>query len=107
MTPQQAVRFAGDGGSPRPVVRPLVRSGRPGRLTARETQVAAMVADGMTNREIAVTLVIAQRTAETHVENILAKLGFTSRAQIAAWTVGHLDPTDSEAPAATAHPDPG
>jgi non-specific serine/threonine protein kinase len=39
----------------------------------------------MTNREIADQLVIAQRTAEGHVEHILSKLGFTSRAQIAAW----------------------
>ncbi len=39
----------------------------------------------MTNREIAETLVISQRTAEGHVERVLAKLGFGSRAQIAAW----------------------
>jgi predicted ATPase/DNA-binding CsgD family transcriptional regulator len=62
-------------------------SAAPGRpvLTRRESEVAAMVARGRTNKEIAAELVIAQRTAETHVENILAKLGFTSRAQIAAW----------------------
>jgi len=56
------------------------------QLTRREQQVANLVADGMTNREIAATLVIAPRTAEGHVERILAKLGFTSRAQIAAWS---------------------
>jgi predicted ATPase/DNA-binding CsgD family transcriptional regulator len=54
-------------------------------LTKREREVAAMVARGMTNREIAASLVIAQRTAEGHVEHILTKLGFTSRTQIAAW----------------------
>lgn len=43
------------------------------------------MAAGLTNKEIASRLVIAQRTAETHVEHILAKLGFTSRAQIATW----------------------
>ncbi|GAB2964657.1 LuxR C-terminal-related transcriptional regulator [Amycolatopsis acidiphila] len=54
-------------------------------LTPREEEVAALVRRGLTNKEIAGTLVIAQRTAETHVEHILTKLGFTSRAQIASW----------------------
>lgn len=54
-------------------------------LTRREREVAAMVARGMTNKEIADSLVIAQRTAEGHVERILSKLGFTSRTQIAVW----------------------
>jgi DNA-binding CsgD family transcriptional regulator len=53
-------------------------------LTKREQQIAELVADGMSNKEIAASLVISQRTAETHVEHILTKLGFTSRAQIAA-----------------------
>jgi len=43
----------------------------------------------MNNKEIASLLVISRRTAETHVEHILAKLGFTNRAQIAAWVAGH------------------
>jgi DNA-binding CsgD family transcriptional regulator len=47
--------------------------------------VARLVAGGRSNKEIAAELVIAQRTAENHVEHILAKLGFTSRAQLAAW----------------------
>ncbi|MFF2107130.1 protein kinase domain-containing protein [Rhodococcus koreensis] len=54
-------------------------------LTKRERQVADLVAQGMTNKEIATQLVISQRTAQGHVEHVLAKLGFTSRAQIAAW----------------------
>ncbi|GAA4426618.1 LuxR family transcriptional regulator [Actinokineospora soli] len=54
-------------------------------LTAREMQIAELVAQGMTNREIATQLVIAPRTADTHVEHIRAKLGFTNRTQIAAW----------------------
>jgi non-specific serine/threonine protein kinase len=57
-------------------------------LTRRENQIAELVAEGLTNREIANRLVIAQRTAETHVEHILTKLSFTSRAQIAAWVAG-------------------
>lgn len=54
-------------------------------LTKRELEVAALVEDGLSNREIAQRLIIAKRTADGHVERILAKLGFTSRAQIAAW----------------------
>jgi non-specific serine/threonine protein kinase len=54
-------------------------------LTKREREVAAMVGQGMSNKEIAARLVIAQRTVEGHVEHILSKLGFSSRTQIAAW----------------------
>ena len=54
-------------------------------LTRREREIAELVAQGLSNREIASRLVIAQRTAEGHVEHILVKLGFSSRAQIAAW----------------------
>jgi predicted ATPase/DNA-binding CsgD family transcriptional regulator len=54
-------------------------------LTRRQREIAELVADGLSNREIAARLVISQRTAETHVENILTKLGFNSRAQIASW----------------------
>lgn len=54
-------------------------------LTQRQGEVAALVARGLSNREIADSLVISQRTAETHVEHILTKLGFHSRVQIAAW----------------------
>jgi non-specific serine/threonine protein kinase len=58
-----------------------------GPLTAREREIAALVADGLSNRAIAARLVISQRTVDGHVERILAKLGFTSRAQVAAWAV--------------------
>ncbi|AWS41606.1 LuxR C-terminal-related transcriptional regulator [Streptosporangium sp. 'caverna'] len=61
------------------------RSGRPSLLTPREMEIAQLVAQGMSNKEIAASLVIAQRTAEGHVEHILSKFGFTSRAQIAVW----------------------
>ncbi|SDH50624.1 non-specific serine/threonine protein kinase [Actinokineospora alba] len=56
-------------------------------LTQREAEIAELVAEGMTNADIAAKLVIARRTADTHVGNILTKLGFSSRAQIAAWAV--------------------
>lgn len=67
-------------------------SGRPGRpaaraggLTDREAQIAALVADGLTNRQIADSLVLSVRTVETHVDRILTKLGFHGRARIASW----------------------
>jgi predicted ATPase/DNA-binding NarL/FixJ family response regulator len=66
-----------------PAKPPAVSDGLP--LTARELQVARLVAAGRSNKEIAAELVISQRTAENHVEHILTKLGFTSRAQVAAW----------------------
>ena len=56
-----------------------------GGLSAREVEVAALVADGLSNREIAARLVISERTAGNHVAHILGKLGFTSRGQIAGW----------------------
>ena len=58
-----------------------------GGLTDREREVAALVAQGKTSREIADLLVVSERTAEGHVSNILGKLGFSSRAQIAVWVV--------------------
>jgi len=57
----------------------------PNPLTRRQRQVARLIHKGLSNKEIAETLVISPRTAETHVENILTTLGFTSRAQIARW----------------------
>ncbi len=55
-------------------------------LTAREFEVARLIAEGLTNGEIAEQLDIAPKTASSHVEHILAKLGVTRRAEIAAWT---------------------
>ena len=55
-------------------------------LTTREFEVAKLIADGLTNAEIAAELTISPKTASAHVEHILAKLGGTRRAEIAAWT---------------------
>jgi DNA-binding NarL/FixJ family response regulator len=60
---------------------------RYGGLTARERQVAALVAEGLSNRAIADRLVVGERTVESYVSSILNKLGYTRRAQIAAWSV--------------------
>ncbi len=56
-----------------------------GGLTRREREIAALLAEGLTNKEIASRLVISQRTVETHVDHVLGKLGITSRAQVASW----------------------
>jgi len=77
---------------------PAVLRGRTGRerrdvLTVREVETARLIAGGLTNREIAGQLVLSVRTVESHVANAMAKLGFTSRAQLAAWAAeyGLLD----------------
>ena len=62
-------------------------------LTRRERQVAALILRGHTNREIAEALFIAERTVDTHVEHILAKLGFKSRTQVAAWAADDMRAT--------------
>jgi DNA-binding CsgD family transcriptional regulator/tetratricopeptide (TPR) repeat protein/nucleoside-triphosphatase THEP1 len=56
-----------------------------GPLSPRELEVAALVADGHTNKEIADSLFVSERTAQNHVQHILTKLGLSNRTQIAAW----------------------
>jgi DNA-binding CsgD family transcriptional regulator len=56
-----------------------------GPLAKREVEVAGLVADGLSNKQIAARLFISERTVATHVGHILNKLGFNSRAQIAIW----------------------
>jgi non-specific serine/threonine protein kinase len=71
--------------------RPLEPEGvtEQGPLSRREREVVTMVAAGMTNREIAQRLFIAERTAEGHVERIRNKLGVRSRTEVATWAVAH------------------
>jgi predicted ATPase/DNA-binding CsgD family transcriptional regulator len=59
--------------------------GRSASLTRREREIAALVATGLTNREIAGQLYLSVRTVEVHVDHILSKLGFRTRTQLAAW----------------------
>jgi DNA-binding CsgD family transcriptional regulator len=56
-------------------------------LSPRETEVASLIARAMTNRQIAERLVLSERTVETHVRSILAKLGYTTRTEIATWSL--------------------
>ncbi len=64
-------------------------STRPSRddLTPREREIAVLIAQGKSNRQMAEQLVLSERTIETHVRNILSKLGLTSRTQVALWAV--------------------
>jgi ATP/maltotriose-dependent transcriptional regulator MalT len=61
-------------------------------LTAREHEIVVLIARGLSNRQIAVELVISPATAARHVANILAKLGYTSRTQVASWAARHEPP---------------
>jgi len=80
---ETAMRFALGEAVPVPTTRQAAERDNP--LTKRESQIAELVAEGMTNREIAAKLFISQRTAETHVEHILTKLGFNTRTQVVGW----------------------
>jgi predicted ATPase/DNA-binding CsgD family transcriptional regulator len=84
----EAIRYALGDKPTMPASAPA-RAGEPCGLTKRETEIAELVAQGMSNKAIADRLVIGRRTVETHVENILVKLGFTSRTQVAAWLTEH------------------
>jgi len=64
----------------------------PDPLTPREHEIALLIAQGLSNREIADELVISPATAARHVANILAKFGFSSRTQIASWATRHEPP---------------
>jgi predicted ATPase/class 3 adenylate cyclase/DNA-binding CsgD family transcriptional regulator len=97
LTPDQALAAARAlGEAPRPASSPRAaaspasppRAGPDGAgapLSAREREVARLIARGLTNKQIAAELIIAEGTADRHVSNILGKLGFATRAQVAAW----------------------
>ncbi|MBZ0315556.1 MAG: LuxR C-terminal-related transcriptional regulator [Anaerolineae bacterium] len=91
MTLDQAVAYAQTvpNSDELPVSRPRLdqETQRPSGLTRRELEVALLITEGKSNREIADAFVIAERTVEGHVSNILSKLGFRSRAQVSAWVV--------------------
>ena len=64
---------------PRPDAKPLTR---------REKEIAALVAAGLGNREIAARLFLSKRTVDSHIEHIFTKLSFSSRTQLASWVLG-------------------
>jgi DNA-binding NarL/FixJ family response regulator len=70
--------------------RPSSRSGQKVTgLSPREQEVAALLAHGLSNRQIAERLVVTERTVAAHIEHILEKLGFASRHQVGAWVTEH------------------
>lgn len=88
MTPEQAIALGQVTSAPAEAdARTQGRKGKKGlgELTGRERQVAALLAQGASNREIAKELDVSERTVETHVSNILNKLGFSSRAEVRKW----------------------
>lgn len=87
LTLDEAVRYAL--GVERAESLPTPKSVADEQLTRRERDVARLVAAGYSNKRIAAELVISIRTAESHVDHILTKLGFESRAQVAAWVSRH------------------
>jgi DNA-binding NarL/FixJ family response regulator len=85
----QAIRLAlGEPAQAPSMTQPLAGERRVGALTLlgkRETDVARLVAEGLSNKQIGAKLFISERTVDSHVRSILNKLGFNSRAQIAGW----------------------
>ena len=79
---------AGRGGAPPGRGQRSPRGPRDSPLTPREDEVAALVVQGLTDRQIAARLLFTERTAGTHLERIMHKLGVHSRAEVAAWVVG-------------------
>jgi DNA-binding NarL/FixJ family response regulator len=80
-------RDASPPGKPGAGRRPPAR--HPGGLTAREREIAGLIGAGKSNAAIAGELFLSERTVESHVSGILAKLDYSSRAQIAVWAVQH------------------
>ena len=89
--PEQRENFIQNADSKLPILNPAFSrngtSSQFGGLTAREQEIALLISEGKSNGEIGNALVISKRTVTTHVTHILFKLGFHSRAQIAAWVV--------------------
>lgn len=85
MTPEEVIAYAlGE----KPSAPAADHAGPPAAtsvLTKREREVATLIAQGLTNKDVAARLVISQRTAEAHVQHILTKLGLTSRTQVIIW----------------------
>jgi DNA-binding NarL/FixJ family response regulator len=96
----KAIRVVHDGGSPLDpkAARALLESRRARtagpQLTDREREVLGLVRDGLSNKQIARRLGIAERTVKAHLTSVFQRLGVTDRTQAALWASEHLDPVD-------------
>jgi non-specific serine/threonine protein kinase len=89
MTIGEGVAFAVENRQ-RPAPAPAVRAEPPAALTRRQLEIARLIADDLSNRQIAARLFLSERTVETHITNMLNKLGLNSRIQLSRWMAdGH------------------
>jgi DNA-binding NarL/FixJ family response regulator len=100
MTIDEGVAFA-LGGKHRPRPAPAVKTEPQTVLTRRQLEIACLIAGDLSNRQIAARLFLSERTVETHVTNILNKLGLSSRTQVSRWMA---ELTEPEATAAEKRP---
>jgi len=84
MTIDVGVAFAVEG-EQQPKPAPAAKPDRPTELTRRQLEIARLVADDLTNKQIAARLFLSERTVETHITHILNKLGLSSRIQLSRW----------------------
>jgi len=95
MSLQEAVSFALEEKVIRPARETQPRGSSP--LSRREAETAALVAQGLSNKAVAAKLMISERTVDSHVLNILNKLGIQSRTEIASWVTRHQDSVPASA----------
>jgi DNA-binding CsgD family transcriptional regulator len=88
---EEAIPYALAEPSPPPSPAPAAPQPAASPLSRRELEVAGLVAQGLTNREVAQVLIISERTADAHVGKILEKLGVRGRAQIGAWVAARAN----------------
>jgi non-specific serine/threonine protein kinase len=86
---EEMIAWVLSAGEPMARATELTTPSEPSILSAREWEVAGLVANGLSNRRIAEKLVVSKRTVDAHVRHILGKLGFSSRSQLAAWFTTH------------------
>jgi non-specific serine/threonine protein kinase len=89
LSPEQAIELALADDAAGVPVRPTARSEPGPVLSRREREVTALIARGLSNREISAALVITEKTVGSHVEHIMTKLGLRSRTRIAVWAIEH------------------